>query len=316
MKRKTEGAEKRRRVKHMWYGILIALGAFILGVGIAALLSLRKNGDISVSNYELESEKVSAGFRIALISDLHRTKFDETNQLLVDRTAEQRPDIICVCGDMLEHYNTEEQKEELVSLFERLMDIAPVYFAPGNHDYDVYCQHAGRQGGEYVYQGPASAARRRLEETGAVFLEAEYRDIQVNGQPVRIGGFYPFAFKTEDDNDFTFRQRSAFLEDYCDTGDFKLMLSHRPDSFVFDEAGTEWNIDLVLSGHTHGGVARLPFGIGALFSAEGLFPKHDMGFFSEGNLNMVITSGLSGYKKIPRVFNPPEIAVIDVEPKR
>ncbi|MCR5809539.1 MAG: metallophosphoesterase [Clostridiales bacterium] len=309
-----EKNKKVPRIKRGWLIALICAGAVLLGFFAAALLSLRWNKDITVSNYELRSEKLTESVRVVLISDLHRRKFDETNQLLVDRTAEQEPDIICVCGDMLEHYNTAEQKDELVSLFERLVNIAPVYFAPGNHDYDVYCQYAGRQNREYVFQGPPSKLRERLEATGAVFLESEYVEAEINGQSIRIGGFYPFAFQTPDETDFSFESRKTFLEDYCRTDDFKLMISHRPDSYVLDESAMDWEIDLVVCGHTHGGVVRMPFGLGAVWTNEGLFPKHDMGFFSEGNMNMVITSGLDGHGKFPRVFNPPEIAVVDLLP--
>ena len=310
-----ETKNKVRIRKRVLLALLLCAALFVLGVGVAALLSLRWNNDITVSNYELRTDKLTESVRIVLISDLHRKKFDETNQLIVDRAAEQQPDIICVDGDMLEHFNSEEQIGALVSLIERLCAIAPVYFAPGNHDYDVYCEYAGRLEKEYVFQGPPSEVRGRIEEAGAVYLESEYVEAEANGQSIRIGGFYPFAFLSKEDNDFTFRQRSVFLEDYCDTEEFKLMLSHRPDSFIFGDAAEAWDIDLVLCGHTHGGVVRMPFGLGAVITDEGLFPKHDMGFFSEGKLNMVITSGLDGHNGFPRVFNPPEIAVIDLLPE-
>lgn len=306
---------KSKRKRRAWLAILLCAAALVLGIMVAALLSLLWNRDIKVTKYEMRSEKTGTPIRIALISDLHRQKFDETNQLLVDRVKEQAPDLICVDGDMLEHHNTDEQIEELRFLFERLIGIAPVYFAAGNHDYDVYGEFAAKQDGEYLFIGPPSKELELLESTGAVFLEKEYTEVTVKGERLRIGGFYPLAYQMENESEFSFRDRESFLEDYCDTDSFKLMLSHRPDSYLKGGAMERWNIDLVVCGHTHGGVVRMPFGLGALWTNEGFFPKHDMGFFEEESLNMLITSGLDGHNGFPRVFNPPEIAVIDVLPE-
>ena len=300
--------------------LLTAALALLIAAGIAlivgGIISTRSNDTITVSNYEVRSEKMTGeGFRIVLISDLHRKLFDETNQQLVDIAAAQQPDVICVDGDMLEPDYTEEEADALVSLFERLVSIAPVYFAAGNHDYTVFCDFIEKRGDELIAMYGVSELRERLEATGAVFLESSMTDVTIRGEKVRIGGFYPFAIRRSEDTDESWERRRSFLEDFCSSTDFKLMLSHRPDSFTKEDAAELWDIDLVLSGHTHNGVIALPFGLGAIWTNEGFFPKHDMGIFHEGKITMVITSGLDGHNGVPRVYNPPEIAVIDVLPE-
>ena len=90
------------------------------------------------------------------------------------------------------------------------------------------------------------------------------------------------------------------------------MLAHRPDSFIYGNAAYLWDIDLVLSGHTHGGLWRLPFIGGVIAPEQGLFPEYDKGEFDLGNIKMIISSGLNGYNNIPRLFNSPEITVIEL----
>ena len=94
-----------------------------------------------------------------------------------------------------------------------------------------------------------------------------------------------------------------------------IVLAHMPDTFIFNGAHNYWNnIDLVVSGHTHGGVVRLPFAEGLYAPMQGFFPEYDYGFYMLGEkMQMVITSGLSGYKFIPRILNLPKICVLNLE---
>lgn len=307
-----------KKVRKLSVGKKIRLGilAFIAVYLIAALLSLIANGHINTAVYSEKTDKINGSVRVVLISDLHRTKFGADNEQLVERTAEQHPDIIAVDGDMLERDYTQDELDDLVGLFERLVRIAPVYFSVGNHDYCAFFKVIDQLGGDYLCGIEKNEALTRLENTGAVFLENEYRDIEVNGQKIRIGGFYGHAMQMEydlQDGGASWARRKAFLQEFCGTDSYKLMLSHRPESFVRRSTEADWDIDLILCGHTHNGVLSLPFGLGAIWGSEGLFPKHDRGEFKIGTRStMIITAGLAGWRSIPRVFNPPEIAVIDI----
>ncbi|MBR4435954.1 MAG: metallophosphoesterase [Clostridia bacterium] len=281
--------------------------------GVFALISVSKNGRIISSNYTVISSKLTGGLRIALISDLHARVYGDDNEPLVDLVRSSSPDIICLGGDMFEGHLLNEQFEPFLSLIERLAEIAPVYYVPGNHDYLAYGGATVRGNREFTGYDSRSGEIAVLEAAGAKFLESEYVDVEINGQNLRIGGYYPLAFQLEDETDEEFAARIAFLGEFAAYDGYKLLLSHRPDTFIYEDAAVDWDIDLVLCGHTHGGVIRLPL-IGALWTSEGFFPKYDMGEFDLGSMKMIITSGLNGYGRIPRVFNPPEIAVIDLAP--
>ena len=309
---KAAGGARKRRVRLFVLLPLIAAAAFFL---IYALISMTWNDTITEAHYSISSPKLNSAVRVVLISDLHRKQFDETNQTLVDLIAEKEPDLICVDGDMLERDHTEEEDTKFVELVERLVGIAPVYVSAGNHDYMAYCTSARRLQKEFDGMLDRSELVDRLEAVGAVFVEEEYRDTVINDNNIRIGGFYEFAFLSKYDTEESWARRKPFLEEFCDTDSFKLMLSHRPDSFIYEDGGNAWDIDLVVSGHTHNGVIALPFGLGAIWTGEGLFPEHDRGLFDLGKMKMVITSGFDGHGLVPRVFNPPEIAVIELLPQ-
>lgn len=321
MKKSGENIKNAPRVKRKVAGriVLFVFIAALLALVFAALVSMTENRTITVAEYEVASSRIASGLRIVLISDLHSLKFGENNKDLVDITAAQEPDLICVDGDMFDGDATDAELEDFRLLLERLVSIAPTYFSAGNHDYTVYCREAVWLGPEASGMTGRSEALDRFESTGAVFLESEYRDVTVNGENIRIGGFYPFAYRSIFDTDKSWETRRAFLTDFCDTDSFRLMLSHRPNSYYEEKDYAEgevpsWDMDLILSGHEHRGVVCLPFGLGSIWTHEGLFPEHDYGEMEVGGSKMIITSGFAGYRFVPRIFNPPEIAVIDLVP--
>ena len=104
-----------------------------------------------------------------------------------------------------------------------------------------------------------------------------------------------------------------FLTDFQDTSNYKIMMAHRPDSFIFGNASQVWDIDLVVSGHNHGGQVVIPF-VGGLYGGDqGWFPEYDKGLFDLNKIKILISSGLgSGKQKLPRFNNPPEIVNLHI----
>ena len=276
------------------------------------------NSTLEVARYDIRNEKLTdSPVRVVMISDLHRKKLDETNQQVVDKTALEKPDIIVVNGDMLEHDCTEEEVEAFAYLLERLCAIAPVYFSVGNHDFRAfYSEYEVASRKEYLIGTEQTDAVKRLESTGARYLERNYADIEVNGERLRIGGLYALAYPN---TCYTVEQYLPILEyiyDFCDTDAFTMMLAHRPRSFAHPLVDINWNIDLILSGHTHNGVIALPFGLGAIWCASEFLPKYDRGLFDMNGCSLIIGAGIDGHRGIiPRIFNPPEIVTVDIRPK-
>lgn len=107
----------------------------------------------------------------------------------------------------------------------------------------------------------------------------------------------------------------SFLSDFCDTDQMTILLNHRPESFYFGSASEVWNIDLLLSGHTHGGLVRIPR-LGGLYAPiQGFFPDVYYGQYQLHSSTMLVTSGLAGYGVLPRINNPPEIVTVTLIPQ-
>ena len=238
--------------------------------------------------------------KTVVISDLHDHEFGEDNEKLVEKIRQISPDLILMDGDML---NAESENVDVpLTLIEALRDTAPIYYALGNHEIG------------YIENGH-SELTEQLEEAGAVVLDKEYTDLDVNGTQIRLGGMYDYAFGLNGNNDAAAAPDDTlnFLQDFQNTDRLKIMLAHRPDSFIFGDASKVWDVDLVISGHNHGGQVVLPF-LGGLYGGDqGFFPEYIHGMYEKDNFQMFVTSGLgSDRQKLPRFNNPPEIAVLSI----
>lgn len=258
---------------------------------------------LTTTFYEISTEKLNEPLRIVQLTDLHNSVFGEDNQNLVDKVAEQSPDLIVLTGDML---NSDEQDTSIVSqLVEKLSEIAPVYASYGNHEKDYEKNYSINLSAEY-------------EQAGANVLEFMYNDIEINGQQIRIGGLYgyctPEKYLETDEAD---PEECAFLKEFQFTDNYTVLLSHMPYSWIVNDAISEWDIDCVFTGHDHGGQIRIPF-IGGLYAPDqGFFSGKDCGLYDskDGEKVMVLSRGLGSSGWVPRFNNVPEIVVVDILPK-
>lgn len=287
-----------KRKKHLVKIVIAA--AICLAAVLAVLIG---NTCISTASYTVALQNLASPVRIVLLSDLHGKSFGRENSRLIAKIQEQTPDAIFLDGDMIDRSADSADVQELLRLIKRLHEIAPVYFAPGNH--------------ELEYMQTDASLLTQVAEAGAVVVNDSYADVTLAGQPLRIGGTMGHAFYFgRSEEEFSSSPEYQFLKAFEDTDVPKICLAHMPDTFIFNGAYNLWNVDLILSGHTHGGLIRLPF-IGGLYAPmQGWFPEYDQGYFRLGeHMQMVITSGLAGHGMIPRINNPPEIVVIDLVPE-
>ena len=281
---------------------VLAAGSVILIIVIIFLFEIWiSNNYLVVKDYKINVKNENPFFTAVVISDLHDHQFKDNNEQLVRKIEQTQPDIVLMVGDMLNAGS--EDSSVPCSLIEQVSESAPVYYALGNHEKDYM-------------ENNHSPLIKELERAGAVVLEKSYVDIEINGSLVRLGGMYDYAFGLDGDNTAMSAPEDilAFLEDFQNTDRVKIMLSHRPDSFIFGDASEVWDIDLVISGHNHGGQVVLPF-LGGLYGGDqGWFPTYVHGLYEKGNLQLFITSGLgSDRQKLPRFNNPPEVAVLVIE---
>ena len=278
---------------------------------ILSVLSLFLIVDIYVSyhwlrtvSYVIASDKVADTVTICLLADLHDHRFGDKNSKLVEAVRETNPDLILAAGDFINEGT--ETAAAATELIPQLLEIAPVYYSLGN-------QEKG-----YIRVG-RSDLLRELQEAGAIVLDDTYTSLEINGNKICLAGMYAYAFGIDGsgqmDKSRIAPDRLRFLEEFQEQDCFKIMMSHRPDSFVFGHAAETWDIDLVVSGHVHGGQVILPF-LGGLYAGDqGFFPRYSYGEYHFQTVkNMIITGGLGSDKeKLPRFNNPPEVVSITLE---
>lgn len=258
---------------------------------------------LEVSNYVLTTPKLTAPVRIVQLSDLHNSEFGRENERLVRLVGKQQPDIILLTGDML---NGDERETDIaVRLIEQLAPIAPVYASMGNHE----------QAHRRVF---GTDIQTLYEDAGAVLLEREYMDIDINGQTLRIGGILGYCLSEEYLRTGEARPGEiAYLKDFQDTQLFTILMCHMPLCWIEDDNLEQWAIDCIFAGHAHGGQIRLPWIGGAYAPDQGWFPGQMRGlYFSQDRQRMMVLSrGLGSRGRIPRINNVPELVVVDILPQ-
>lgn len=249
---------------------------------------------LSVSRYDYSNDKLQHEITIVQLSDLHNSQFGKDNCRLLEKIEQESPDVIFMTGDMLNSY--EERTNIVTDLIRNASRIAPVYYSMGNHEI------------EYMDNFGSDTLKQQLEEAGAIVLDGEYMDTQIAGQQVRIGGIYGYVL----DHEWQDGSEQRFMEDFQDTARFKILLSHIPEGLLLWKSMEYWDVDLVFSGHVHGGQMRLPF-VGGLFDPEeGFFPTYTKGMFQCGNGTMILSAGLGSSGGIPRINNLPDLVVCKV----
>lgn len=276
----------KKRIMYIFVLFIIVIGAICYyGVYISY-------NNLSSTNYTINSNKINDDVNLAIISDLHENSLGEDNQELINSIEKQSPDVILVVGDMINQGSS--NTEIVTNLMEQLSEIAPVFYSLGNTEYDNI-------------QEFNSNIIKELEDVNVTVLDKEYEDLKIRNTTLRIGGMYDYAFSLKQGDAYN------FLRDFENTDNYKIILAHRPDSFIFGDASKVWDIDLVVSGHTHGGQVRLPFLGGIYCGDQGWFPEYDKGLFDLNRMKIIVSSGLgSGKQKIPRFNNVPELVNLDL----
>ena len=277
-----------------------ALFIILAFAAVLALIIFDSANRLTVTHFELSHENLPHsfdGFKIVQLSDLHLHQFGEDNVRLAERVAEESPDIIVLTGDFINRRLADVQagqSEKLRGFFSNLSEIAPCYFVSGNHEWA---------------SGEIESLAAILDETEIRYLRNEYVTLERQGEQIILAG-------VEDPNGPVGQIRPDVLvrnlrEDYPE--DFVVFLGHRDN---WPERYPALDVDLIFSGHGHGGVIRLPL-IGGLFSTEyRLFPRYDAGFYNEGNYDFVLSRGLGNFNAIPRFLNPPEIVSVTLQRKK
>ena len=281
------------------------LGFFLfilLIVVIAAVVILiDSNTRLVTTNYELRYDNLPDsfnGYRIVLLADLHGAEHGKNNEKLVEKVVDANPDIITIAGDLIDRYQpghpVEDQLKIAKTLVQQLVEIAPVFYVTGNHEWD---------------SGMVRELLAVLEESGVNVLQNKYeslfyQQIVGNDRLVIVGledpGGPADMIKPDD-----------FIESIWEreNPDFLVVMYHRNYNLrMFSELG----VDLVLSGHAHGGMVRLPFTDGLIGPQYDLFPTYTDGLYSIGDTDMIVSRGLGNHFGWTRFLNNPQVVVVEL----
>lgn len=284
--------KNQKRIMTVFLITIAAIAAVMILSAVICWTSLK------ITQYELPVENLKGEIKAVVLSDLHGREYGKGNEKLIQLIAEQKPDVIFADGDMISRDATEKDIEEFTGLLDELIKIAPVFYSTGNHEIDYMEEH-----GEAILD--------RIAETGVTVLYDSFVETEIAGNTIRIGG----TSGHYRDVNWEIQLDYAMQEEIGSTDIPAVVLMHMPENMIMDSARENWDADLYISGHTHGGVWRMPFVGGIVAPTQGFFPEYDQGqFLVDGRLNLIISSGLSGYGWIPRVFNRPEICVINLLP--
>lgn len=286
-----------------WKKRLLRVGIilFILLLLIGAEL-LYSNNHITISQYDVSSEKVSGSFRIVFLTDLHGREFGENNTRLLENIAETKPDLIAFVGDIFNQTADSEEIDRMCALIHEASKIAPLYFGLGNHEAAYNKNHS-------------KSLIDQISAAGAVVLDNSYQDLTINGASIRLGGYsgsyrIPHLDTTDKDEQAAL---ISFADKFEDTDRYKILLCHIPIVWFDWEYRDVFPVDLVLSGHYHGGIVRIPILEQGLYAPYvGKFPPYTKGLVQGKLATCILSTGMAGSYGIPRFFNPPEIVVVDV----
>lgn len=254
------------------------------------------NAALELNTYTISSRGLPDafdGYRIAQVSDLHNAEFSGGNQRLLDMLREAEPDMIAITGDLIDSRKT--NIAVALAFAEEAVRIAPCYYVSGNHEARVP---------EY------RELKAGLEAAGVTVLDDARVEIEISGKSITVIGVNDPSFHADYLTSDAAVMDRKLSELPSEDADFTILLSHRPELF---DTYVAHNMDLVLTGHAHGGQFRLPLIGGLLAPNQGLFPKYDDGLYSEGNTNMIVSRGL-GNSIIPfRFNNRPEVVLIELK---
>lgn len=248
-----------------------------------------ENKHLTTTYYSYESGKIPEafdGFRIVQISDLHNASFGFDNKSLLGKIKKLEPDMIVITGDIVDANHT--NINVAVDFAREAAAIGPTYYITGNHE-------------DWLDEDERERLIAGLKEAGVICMDDEIIQIEKDGSFFGLIGLNDASLTNS-----TLKNLVSDLEE----DELTILLAHEPQ---YIEKYSRSHVDLVLSGHAHGGQFRLPFVGGLVAPNQGFFPKYTEGTHIEGDTTMIISRGL-GNSIIPvRLFNLPEIVCVDLK---
>lgn len=271
--------------KHRWILPVLAI--------LVALALIALDERLILRTYTVASPKLTAEVRLAVVTDFHSS--DNADDV-VAMVASCAPDAVLLVGDMFDDDIANRPTERTLSLMRQLSAQYPCYYVSGNHE---------------AWTGEMDALYQQTEEAGVTVLRMSSGVLTVRGQRIALCGVpdpYEMVFSGAPDTEEQLRQA---LED-VDSADFTVLLAHRPELLT---KYAQFPLDLVVSGHAHGGQVRIPGVLNGLYAPnQGWFPKLAGGAYTQDGTTLIVSRGLAVRTRLPRIFNRPEVVLVRCVP--
>lgn len=271
--------------KHRWILPVLAILVVLTLIALDERLILR--------TYTVVSPKLTAEVRLAVVTDFHSSDNADDVVAMVTSCA---PDAVLMVGDMFDDDIANRPTERTLSLMRQLSAQYPCYYVSGNHE---------------AWTGEMDALYQQTEEAGVTVLRMSSGVLTVRGQRIALCGVpdpYEMVLSGPPDTEEQLRQA---LED-VDSADFTVLLAHRPELLA---KYAQFPLDLVVSGHAHGGQVRIPGVLNGLYAPnQGWFPKLAGGAYTQDGTTLIVSRGLAVRTRLPRIFNRPEVVLVRCVP--
>lgn len=271
--------------KHWWILPVLAILVILTLIALDERLILR--------TYTVVSPKLTAEVRLAVVTDFHSS--DNADDVAA-MTASCAPDAVLMVGDMFDDDTANRPTERTLSLMRQLSALYPCYYVSGNHE---------------AWTGEMDALYQQTEEAGVMVLRMSSGVLTVRGQRIALCGIpdpYEMVFSGAPDTEEQIRQAMENV----DSADFIVLLTHRPELLA---KYAQFPLDLVVSGHAHGGQVRIPGVLNGLYAPnQGWFPKLAGGAYTQDGTTLIVSRGLAVRTRLPRIFNRPEVVLVRCVP--
>ena len=269
----------------------------IIPIVLLALLILAAfDTRLTIRRYTIDAPEITGNINIAFVADLHSCSYDSGQSTLINAINSLNPDLILLGGDIFDDELPDENTELFLA---GIADRYPCYYVSGNHE----CWSGTER---------FSIQMSILEKYGVTILSGEHDVVSVRGESINICGIDdPDAFYVSDEYPGVTDQLKSFGAAF-ENGLYTVLLAHRPEYF---DTYSEYDFDLILCGHAHGGQWRIPLILNGLFApGQGIFPEYAGGQYTQADSTMIVSRGLAREStRIPRLFNRPELLLIELK---
>jgi len=268
---------------------------FFIVLVIAVIVSFAFDTRLKTVTYNVKSSEINSKIKLALVTDLHSCYYGENQSKLVTEIEKYQPDAVLLGGDIFD----DVQDDTNANIFiENIAKKYKTYYVSGNHEW-----WSDRMYGMFDF----------LSDNGVIVLRGNTDVIEIGEALITVSGIDDSDVNVYDSTYLSWENQLKQAGESLEKNHFNLLLAHRPENA---EKYFEYDFDVVLSGHSHGGQFRIPYIMNGLYAPnQGLFPKFAGGIYDFNERKLIVSRGLAKEStRLPRIFNRPELVFVNLIP--